>query len=113
MSEESKKSEKKEMEIVKMDVIEQPLLERKKIIANVRYTGGTPTRAELKQFFANKLNTPVERILMIKMKQEYGLQEVKCLVHAYDSVDAKERFAQKHILRRNGDLPKLPWLSKG
>ncbi|MEM2637227.1 MAG: hypothetical protein QXL15_02635, partial [Candidatus Korarchaeota archaeon] len=94
------------IEIVKMETIPQPLLERKKIIADVKHQGATPTRAELRNYFANKLKIPTDRILIAKIQKKYGLSEVKCIVHAYDTVEAKERFAQDHLLRRHGDLPR-------
>lgn len=81
------------------------LLDREEYVLLVRHADGTPSRMELLDAIASRLNVDKDSTVIVKIQPNYGSSVCKVTLHSYDSVEKLRKIEPKHILRRNGLLP--------
>lgn len=75
-------------------------LGRREIVVGVLNDGSTPSREELRNAIADKLNLKRERTVIVRIKQDYGATESSVLVHEY-SDESSGTLEQAHIRARH------------
>jgi len=65
--------------------IEQPLLCRKEIIADIDFKAATPSKADIKKQLATALKVKEDVIVIKNIIQEFGVRRGKVIAHLYDS----------------------------
>lgn len=88
------------MEITILGKIDNLLLNRTEIIADVQHAGeSTPARKDLKKALAAKLSVDAELIAVRKLEPSFG-NNSKLWAFAYKSKEDMQKFEPKHILKR-------------
>ncbi len=88
-----------ELEITKRR--DNPLLQREEIVAIVRFKGGTPTRKEIREAIAKEIGKPIGNLFIRKIVNEYGKEEAKIYVMAYNSRAFALMIEPDYIIKRN------------
>lgn len=89
------------MKINKKEEQENPLQNRKKVKLRITEYEETPSRKTLTDKIAAELNHDKDKLVIDKIKQQYGKKEAECTVKIYDSKEAKEKHTPKHLEKRN------------
>ncbi|MGC8948234.1 MAG: hypothetical protein ACP5OK_02715 [Thermoprotei archaeon] len=77
-------SEGVQFEIIKS--LENPLLERKEYtIKLIHIKSATPSRHNIRAFFASKMGIPIDNVIVKKLKTYYGTNVTFCKIHVYNS----------------------------
>ena len=83
---------------------EQRLLSRKECLYDLTYSGGVPSRVELKKQISELEKTGTELIAIRKINTGFGFGKAKVLVYLYSDKKAAESIEQAYIAKR--ELPK-------
>ncbi len=78
---------------------ENKLLRRRELTVSLWFDGRTPSREEIRKYFADKLNLKHEHLVVVKAMQSYGEKMGSVLIHEYHDKDALHA-AQKHLVSR-------------
>ena len=87
-----------------MEVLERrrnPLLSREELLVRLVFDGATPSRMEVRKEVSKLLGVPEERVIIRRIKQEYGMTEAKALVMIYDTPEDALKIEPEHIIRRH------------
>ncbi|MEM0231417.1 MAG: 30S ribosomal protein S24e [Candidatus Woesearchaeota archaeon] len=88
------------MEIKITSKKENELLERSEIIAEVNFTGTTPSRKQLTEELAKKLSAKPELISISKIKQLFGTKHLEMHAQLYKSQEAMQKLQPEYIKKR-------------
>ncbi|MEM3832576.1 MAG: hypothetical protein QW128_03120 [Thermoprotei archaeon] len=73
-----------QFEIIKS--VENPLLERKEyMIKLIHIKSATPSRHNVRSFFASKMGAPVDNVIVKRLRTYYGTNVTFCKIHVYNS----------------------------
>jgi SSU ribosomal protein S24E len=80
------------------------LLNRRELDLKVTFDGATPSRNDVKGKLAAMLTVPLELVIVQKMDNEFGRQELKGYVKIYEDEARMKQVEEAYVLERN----KLP-----
>jgi small subunit ribosomal protein S24e len=80
------------------------LLNRRELNLAVTFDGATPSRNDVKAKIAAMLNAPLELVIIQKMDNEFGKQEVEAYIKIYEDAARMNQIEEAYVLERN----KLP-----
>ncbi|ETA69009.1 30S ribosomal protein S24e [Methanolobus sp. WCC1] len=80
------------------------LLNRRELNLAVTFDGATPSRNDVKAKLAAMLNVPLELVIVQKMNNEFGKQEMNVYVKIYEDAARMKQVEEAYVLERN----KLP-----
>nr|WP_321497852.1 30S ribosomal protein S24e [uncultured Methanolobus sp.] len=80
------------------------LLNRRELNIAVTFDGATPSRNDVRAKLAAMLNAPLELVIVQKMSNEFGKQEVDGYVKIYEDAARMKQIEEAYVLERN----KLP-----
>ncbi|WP_319506864.1 30S ribosomal protein S24e [uncultured Methanolobus sp.] len=80
------------------------LLNRRELDLKVKFDGATPSRNDVKGKLAAMLTVPLELVIVQKMDNEFGRQELKGYVKIYEDEARMKQVEEAYVLERN----KLP-----
>ncbi|MFH1439406.1 MAG: hypothetical protein ABIG89_02495 [Candidatus Woesearchaeota archaeon] len=93
-----------ELEIQKQR--ETPLLARRRITAMVNFQKATPSRANIRDGIAKKLNVNDELVIVRHIYTKYGKNEAKVIAHVYKDNKFIEKLEGKALLEKHGKKAK-------
>jgi ribosomal protein S24E len=75
---------------------ENPLLSRKEVVADIIFTGATPSKDVIKNEVASQFKVQADVVEIREIKTEFGHQKGRALVYVYkDAASKKEMLKQK------------------
>lgn len=77
------------------------LLNRRELNITVAFDGATPSRDDVKAKIAAMLNVPLELVIVQKMENEFGKQELVGYVKIYEAADRMKQVEKDYVLERN------------
>ncbi len=77
------------------------LLNRRELNVNVAFDGATPSRDDVKAKIAAMLNVPLELVIIQKMENEFGKQELEGYVKIYEAADRMKQVEKDYVIERN------------
>ncbi|WP_321430816.1 30S ribosomal protein S24e [uncultured Methanolobus sp.] len=80
------------------------LLNRRELNLTVTFDGATPSRNDVKSKLAAMLNAPLELVIVQKIENEFGKQELKVYVKIYEDEARMKQVEEAYVIERN----KLP-----
>ncbi|WP_292466760.1 30S ribosomal protein S24e [Methanolobus sp.] len=80
------------------------LLNRRELNITVTFDGATPSRDDVKGKLAAMLTVPLELLIVQKMDNEFGMQELKGYIKIYEDENRMKQVEEAYVLERN----KLP-----
>ena len=86
--------------------MDNKLLERKEVEAEVSFDSATPKRAELKSAICQKIGANPELVVIRSVSSNFGRKVVKVLVHAYAKKESLMVIEPVHIKVREGMMAK-------
>jgi len=90
------------MEIEFTETKENPLLDRTEIKFKVTHPKeGTVSRDAIREKIASLAHSTKERVILDRMRSEFGIGRTKGYAKVYKSVEAAKKHERKHILIRN------------
>jgi ribosomal protein S24E len=89
-----------------VSTVENKLLERREIEAEVSFDAATPKRADLKQAVCGKVGANPEFMVLRAVSSTFGKKVVKVIVHLYHSKEVLMGTEPQHIRVREGLMPK-------
>ena len=92
------------MNVKVVNKVENKLLARKEVEAQLSYRGATPKRTEMREELAKKISCDPDLLVLREVKNEYGIQRVKVVAHAYENKEQLEKVEPEYIRKRDGLL---------
>ncbi|MFW9995375.1 MAG: 30S ribosomal protein S24e [Candidatus Odinarchaeota archaeon] len=90
------------MEIDILNEFNNPLVGRREYSANIAHEGAaTPKRTELRKALAARVNSDVEKTVLIEIETHFGLAHSIVRFHVYDDPEQLKRIENKYVLKRN------------
>ncbi len=86
--------------------VENKLLERKEIQAEVTFDGATPKRAQLKEAVSHKVGANPELVVLRKVASNFGRKTVTVTAHAYATKESLMGTEPVFVKVREGLMPK-------
>ena len=83
------------MDVSVLDDNENKLFDRRELRIRAVYEGKTPTRDEIRESVCKKLNLSPETFDIIRIDQEYGIQESEIVAYSYKSKESMDKFAKR------------------
>ncbi|WP_342304505.1 30S ribosomal protein S24e [Methanolobus sp. ZRKC5] len=80
------------------------LLNRRELNLTVTFDGATPSRDDVKGKIAAMLTVPLELVIVQKIENEFGKQELKAYIKIYEDEARMKQVEEAYVLERN----KLP-----
>lgn len=80
------------------------LLDRRELNLAITFEGATPSRSDVREKLAAMLTIPLELVVIQKIQNEFGKQELKAYVKIYSDKARMEQVEESYVLERN----KLP-----
>ncbi|WP_406661029.1 30S ribosomal protein S24e [Methanolobus sp. ZRKC3] len=77
------------------------LINRRELNITVAFDGATPSRNDVKAKVAAMLNVPLELVIIQKMENEFGKQELEGYLKIYETADRMKQIEKDYILERN------------
>jgi len=90
------------MKLTIKDTMEQPLLSRQKIKAEIAFVGAIPSRENIFAELAAKAKVKPELLVVYKVGSRYGSQFAKVLAFAYKNKEDLGRIEEAKKLKRTG-----------
>jgi small subunit ribosomal protein S24e len=90
------------MEIQILEEKDNPLLDRKEIQLRIIQDAGSPKIADLRKKIAAQLSLDESLFVVQHVCAEYGMNESRCLLKAYNSKERLKAVEADHVLRKNG-----------
>lgn len=90
------------MKVNILSTVDNKVLERKEIAAEVAFDGATPSRADLKKAICEKVGANPELVVLRQVGSSYGIQSVQVVAHSYSSKEAMAETEPAHIRKREG-----------
>jgi small subunit ribosomal protein S24e len=94
------------MNVNLINTVENKLLERKEVMAEVSFDGATPKRAQLKEAICQKIAANPEFAVLRNVASSFGRKAVKVVLHAYSAKEKLMAVEPVHIKVREGLMPK-------
>jgi len=94
------------MNVNLINTVENKILERKEVEAEVSFDGATPKRAQLKEAVCQKIAANPELVVIRRVSSAFGRKTVKVLIHAYSAKEKMMSTEPVHIKVREGLVPK-------
>ena len=88
------------MEVTILKEKDEPLLQRKKILAEVSDFAATPSRAELKDAVAKKVKGDAALLFIGKIRQDYGNRKAEIECFAYKDAKMAELLTKDGLKKR-------------
>lgn len=88
------------MEIEIKSTNDNKLLGRKEIEAKVSFDGPTPKRNEVLEAVSKKVGMNPDFAVLRQIVNEYGIQRVAVVVHAYENKERMEKIEPEHLRSR-------------
>ena len=88
------------MEITIIKETDEPLLQRKKILAEVTDFASTPSRAELKEAVAKKAKADAALLFVDKITQDYGNRKAELVCFAYKDAKMADLLTKDGLRKR-------------
>lgn len=86
---------------------ETPLLSRKRITASLTFDGPTPSRKDIREKVAKKMDAPVELTIIKHVYPKYGDGDAKVIAHVYSKDEDKKKFESEYLLKKHAaEAPK-------
>jgi ribosomal protein S24E len=73
---------------------ENPLLNRKEIIAEIVFTGATPSREVIKNDIASQLKCHADVVEIKEIRTEFGNQKAKATIYVYKDTASKKEMVE-------------------
>lgn len=89
-----------------VSTVDNKLLERREIEAEVSFDAATPKRADLKQAVCGKVGANPELMVLRQVSSSFGSKAVRVIAHLYQSKEALMATEPVHIKVREGMMPK-------
>jgi small subunit ribosomal protein S24e len=89
-----------------VSTIDNKLLERREIRAEVSFDAATPKRAELKQAICGKVGANPELMVLREVSSKFGRKSVSVTAHLYPSKEVLMVTEPNHIKVREGLMAK-------
>jgi small subunit ribosomal protein S24e len=86
--------------------VENKLLDRKEIQAEVSFDGATPKRAQLKEAVSHKVGANPELVVLRKVSSSFGRKVVTVMIHAYSTKESLMSTEPVFVKVREGMMPK-------
>ncbi len=80
--------------------VDNKLLDRKEVEAEVSYDGATPSRNELRQAICGKIGANPELVVLREIRTGHGKQSAYVVVHAYSSKESLDKVEPDHMRKR-------------
>ncbi|MDG6243557.1 MAG: 30S ribosomal protein S24e [Methanolobus sp.] len=80
------------------------LLDRRELNISVKFDGATPSRNDVRSKLAAMLTVPIELVIVQKIDNEFGKQEINAYVKIYEDEARMKQVEEAYVLERN----KLP-----
>ncbi len=80
--------------------VENKLLERKEIKAEISFKGATPGRADLRQALCGKVGANPDLVVLREINTTYGKQSVSVLAHSYQKMEKLMEIEPEYIRKR-------------
>ena len=77
------------------------LLNRRELGISVAFEGATPSRNDVKAKVAAILNVPLELVVVQRMENDFGKQELSVYAKVYETAERMKQVEKEHILERN------------
>jgi|SRR3989339_1491063 len=88
------------MEIEIKNTSDNKLLGRREIEAKVSYNGPTPKRQEVLEAVSKKVGMNPDFAVLRQIVNEYGIQRIAVVVHAYQNKERLEKVEPAHLRSR-------------
>lgn len=88
------------MDVEIINSIDNQLLERKEVDANVHFKGATPSRKEIKEAVCGKIGANPDIVVLREVNNEYGVQRVKVSVHVYKNAEKMKEVEPEHLIKK-------------
>ena len=82
--------------------VDNKLLDRKEIQAQIAYGGPTPKRADIKQLLSGKIGVNPELMILRSISSSFGKQSIKVVAHVYANKEILMRTEPHYIKVREG-----------
>ena len=92
------------IQITKED--KKPLLKKRVLTGKTVYEGKTPTRMEIRDELAKKINAKKELVIVKRAKTYYGSQSAHLEAEVYDDENALKAIEHEYMLVRHGAAKK-------
>ena len=89
---------------MEIDVLKEkstPLLSRKRIIFSVKYDKATPSRHNLRQEIAKKVNADEKLVILKHIYTRFGQQWAKVITHVYQNETDLKKFEDKKLVSKH------------
>lgn len=80
--------------------IENNLLQRKEIKAEITFKGATPNRTDLRQALCGKVGANPDLVVLREIDTTYGKQSVTVLAHSYSSKEKLDEIEPVYVRKR-------------
>jgi small subunit ribosomal protein S24e len=77
------------------------LLNRRELNVTIAFDGATPSRDDVKAKIAAILNAPLELVIVQKIENEFGKQELTGYVKIYETAERMKQIEKDYVLKRN------------
>jgi small subunit ribosomal protein S24e len=77
------------------------LLNRRELNVTIAFDGATPSRDDVKAKIAAILNAPLELVIVQKIENEFGKQELTGYVKIYETAERMKQIEKEYVLKRN------------
>lgn len=94
------------MNVNLIETVENRLLERREIEAEINFDGATPKRVQLKEAVCQKIGANPELVVLRKVSSAFGKRAVRVVVHAYSTKEKLMATEPVYIKVREGLMPK-------
>ncbi|MBU0532075.1 hypothetical protein KKB44_01130 [Candidatus Micrarchaeota archaeon] len=81
--------------------IDNKVLERKEIEAEISFDGATPSRNDLKDAISKKVAADVDLTVLREVHSTFGKKTVKVLAHVYSNKETMVGTEPAHLLKRS------------
>ena len=85
---------------------DEPLLSRKRVIAEVIYDNKTPSNAEVKKMISAEMKVSEELIVIEKIQTLYGKRSAKTIAYAYLNKEDMAKIVKVKVKKDKKEAPK-------
>ena len=96
------------MELNVLKERETPLLSRKRYTLELVFKGPTPTRKEIRDAVASKVNSDPGLTVIKHVYTKYGVEKAKVIAHTYTKKEDMLKYEEKVLLDKHVDKKEEP-----
>ncbi len=89
------------MEVIINSEKNNKLLNRRELDFTVKYEGPTPSRNDVRNKLAAKLNVKLDLVIIQKMESRFGIQEATGYAKIYEDEARMKEIEAEHIMKKN------------